>query len=341
MKSILPLLAILICALPVFSQLTEVKTTKFERKAEKLASKDKDYASLTDDEKTFLIKAIATKMAKIDAENRHSGKYKEKVDGVDIRVILANSDLDEVKKKHPELALKEKRGEVIREKQWGDPGTPDKKIEQAPSFTVDTIPSPDFHSLFSDNDWVVDENSCDAGYLSSIVDQAAESAGKDGKIEHISIESSASRYKNTGKAADKSFKQLSQLRAEGARDFIIKKLAEKGKIVSVEDVDIDADGANKDGTSGPDPDPKHPEKKADYDQYKFVHVSMYVSKLDEKQNPPVVVPGKPADEHAEVVTFGLDTEERCKFLRCITLPSIRINRHVSRRNWGSTKCPRF
>jgi hypothetical protein len=171
-----------------------------------------------------------------------------------------------------------------------------------------------------------------------MVDDAVEKAGKDGKIQHIAIDASASKYRNTGKAEKYSFKELSQKRAEAARDYVIKKLAEKGKVVSPADVAIDVEGDNGDGTSGPEPGK---EPKESYDKYKYVHVEMYVAKVTEEQKPPTVIKGTPADEHAEVVTFGVDTDSRCKFLRCITLPSFKIARRVSKKNWGSTKCPKF
>lgn len=79
---------------------------------------------------------------------------------------------------------------------------------------------------------------------------------KEGCIDLIQVDSSASRYRNTDQAINLSFKELSQKRNDSVRTFILQQLNSNGFnqwCKGTENVVQNVLGSNNDGTSGPNP----------------------------------------------------------------------------------------
>jgi len=81
-----------------------------------------------------------------------------------------------------------------------------------------------------------------------------------GCVNSVNIKSSASRFRNskgtTCDASNLTFLELSKLRAENAKNYVIKELIEKNKMAWCSGspiINIDYKGTNGDGTSGPNP----------------------------------------------------------------------------------------
>ena len=93
--------------------------------------------------------------------------------------------------------------------------------------------------------------------MKHIINPIATSKGsRDGCIDLIKIESSASRYRNTDNAKDLSFLELSKKRNDAVRDFIYSQLKSKGFdkwCKGTENIVQISEGSNKDGSSGPNP----------------------------------------------------------------------------------------
>jgi hypothetical protein len=74
-------------------------------------------------------------------------------------------------------------------------------------------------------------------------------------VQSMSLESSASRFKNQGEAEDMSFEQLSEQRARGVETFLMNNYIELGGrwCTGKRTTTINAKGQNGDGSSGPNP----------------------------------------------------------------------------------------
>jgi hypothetical protein len=110
------------------------------------------------------------------------------------------------------------------------------------------------NKYFEDNQWILNEFAKNDLLTNIINPLVSEKKNREGCIDLIQIESSASRYRNTETAKDLSFLELSQKRNDAVKDFIYEQLKSKGfekwckgteKIVQV------TNGSNGDGTSGP------------------------------------------------------------------------------------------
>jgi hypothetical protein len=110
------------------------------------------------------------------------------------------------------------------------------------------------NKYFEDNQWILNEFAKNDLLTNIINPLVSEKNNREGCIDLIQIESSASRYRNTETAKDLSFLELSQKRNDAVKDFIYEQLKSKGfekwckgteKIVQV------TNGSNGDGTSGP------------------------------------------------------------------------------------------
>ncbi len=141
------------------------------------------------------------------------------------------------------------------------------------------------------------------GYIEPILSAIAEGQKMakflGGCIHNLEIYSSASRYRNTGRAKDLSFKQLSQERNDSAYNYIIGRLNDIGIKTNCGPETIiirNPDGANTDGSSGPNPPggdntygPPH-KRPSDYDKYKYTKINLNVGLRFETTPPPVPVP---------------------------------------------------
>jgi len=328
-------------------------TERDKKKAEKLAAEDRDFKSLPDDEKQAVIIFIAREI---------HGK-RRKAEGANIRT-LKGTDVEALKKKtnKDHLVVAEQDKEAV-----STPGS--SRIE------TKTIDSPPFGRLFKDNEWTVDEGSAEAAQLKQTIDKIVDTLKKTGgKLVSMHVESSASTLRNTGKAAKMTHLELSQKRAEAAARFSLDYLKSKGYTLDEdEQVTLDYEGGNKNGTSGPSSpfavpegtDPKlvaagsceAPKEAKDialkfptasdaeksklasfYDEHKYVQVSFDAMFEVKDSTPGVTTPGE-----AHVVTAYVNYKHRDRGSWKIRLPRIRISlgNKERRRARNQTKCPKF
>ena len=336
------LLAALLTVLPALAQQSSKPPAKFERKARALAEKDKDFTRLDEDEQQLVIAAVAKKLMIARAYNRKLGKKKMKVNKVDIKFVLSDSDLETLYAKNPSL----KKKMIVHQKETTTPGE-DEIVTAPPSFETREFEGEPFHSLFKDNEWTLQEDSCEAGQLRSLVDDAVSDIGPKGTITGIMIQSSASTLRNTGAAKDLSWLELSQRRADEAQKFVVKLLGQKGVKLEPDAVILDYEGENGDGTSGP----RGPYANdgagngqapyanvADYGKHKFVNVVIYASVPVEKPGEKTVVPGAP-DVDSEMAYVNIGVKQSCRWWRCWKLPSFSFRHKKHFRKGKPGECP--
>lgn len=315
------------------------------KKAEKLAAQDRDFKSLTDEEKQKVIEAIA-----IDIHGRRRKALHASI------VTRKGTNVEDLEK--------QKRGAYTLVS-----ATQDKEAASTPAqttLTTNEVASKPLGKLFADNDWEVSPGSPDADALAKQTDSVLMMLRKtNGRLVSVHVESSASTLKNTGKAAAMTHLELSRKRAESAADFVTQKLAASGVALADDQVTLDYTGANDNGTSGPsspypcaDPklcatgscdappelsaavkqgkiDDKFFKQVADvYDPFKYVLVTFTVVNETASTTPGVDTPGE-----AHAVLVNVDYKETPD--RHFRWPRISIKLPKSHRNWGSTKCPRF
>lgn len=328
---------------------TDTKGLRFEKKAKDLAKEDRDFAKLDEDDQQVVIQAIAEKLQAVRDRNRKLGRYKQKVTGADIFIKVADTDLDALKAKYPNLAKK-----AVIEREWTKPAPPPTETRAPAQFEINEIEGQPFHDLFKDNEWALQPESCESAQLKAQLDEAVSAAGKDGRITGISIESSASTLRNTGPAASLSWKELSQKRAEAARDFALAYLKSEHHVALAEGmVTIDSEGENGDGTSGPaDPykkgapgNGKEPYAELEkYNEHKFVNVAVSVYQKVEKPGA-VTLTQEPGKKASELVVVDLDTKEHARWWR-FRLPKLEFQsrrREPRPKNRGKYRgqCPKF
>jgi len=142
------------------------------------------------------------------------------------------------------------------------------------------------------------------------------------RVDSISIESSASRYMNTGRASNLTWAKLSEERSNNVKAYLLQKFKDNGIVISNDVVTVYGGGTNLDGTSGPNPPvgstittngitpgksvPTGPKKvphatKQEYDVYKYVIIAVEVKGIP-------VIPVKPETDQGESITvqnFGI------------------------------------
>lgn len=346
MKTRLALLLAVLAASPSVS--AQDYNAKDARKAEKLAAEDRDFRSLKDDEKQKVIEAIALQI---------HGK-RRKADQAFI-VTRKGVSVEELEKKAKTMGSYQ----LVSAEQDKEP------VAVAPKTTFVTreIASKPFGKLFADNDWEIQEGSPDAASLRAETNVILDMVKKtDGRVVAIHVESSASALRNTGKAAKMTHEELSQKRAESAADFVVKELLAHGVQLDDDQVTLDYKGANGNGTSGPSSpfpclDPKlcsqgsceAPQDLADaakkgalgekelkriadvYDPFKYIQVGFVVANETADVKPGTSTPG---EAHAVLVAVGYKEKPHFRWPQI----HIQLPRLTSRKkNWGSTKCPRF
>lgn len=149
-----------------------------------------------------------------------------------------------------------------------------------------------FDQTFENNSAVVKEDFKNKikGYLSEIMSNS----GKGTQISKLTIETSASRYRNTDEAENLTFKELSEQRAEAAKNSFIEIANSLGFDIKNIQINLNSDGSNKDGSSGPNPPNPYP----------------YVDGGNVKMNTP---PTKPRNEFGEPLN---SPEEYEKYKYC-------------------------
>lgn len=226
------LLAVLTLASSVPPVRAQDYSEKDKAKAEKLAAEDKDFKALPDDEKEAVIIFIA----------REIHGRRRKAIGASI-TNLKGADVDTLKKRanKSHVVVAEQDKEAVN-------------VPEGPStIEVKSIDTPSFGRLFKDNEWTVDEGSSEAAQLKQNIDNVVDTLKKTGgKLVSMHVESSASTLRNTGKAAKMTHLELSKARAEAAARYALEYLKSKGYTLDEEEqVTLDFEGSNKNGTSGP------------------------------------------------------------------------------------------
>jgi len=159
---------------------------------------------------------------------------------------------------------------------WNDPQYAEKKIvfemtrseelvQQTPvrdeGFVnlLITWDNKDYKNLYKDNSWEIAE-ALKESFKTNVLDSITESKKQFPKasytLESMTVKTSCSRLRNSGDAANLSFKELSEARARTAAIYMLDELKKYGVLNSVYDnkiVKTETDGKNGDGTSGPNP----------------------------------------------------------------------------------------
>lgn len=329
-----------------------------ERRAERLASEDKEFRSLPEDEKQAVIRHIAAEI---------HGRRRRAIDA-DIRTLKGET-VEQLREK----AARSKAYEVVLAEQ-------DKEAVVVPGKTtletkhLDTEP---YGRLFADNEWEVLAGSPEAEQLKRSIDKITDMVKKlDGRLVSLHVESSASTLRNRGKAEKLTHLELSKLRAEAAAAFARDYLKTKGLDLDDDRITLDFEGANKNGTSGPsspfpiapgDDAKFHPKgsceapqkikqlaaKGADmtpadrveiakvYDPHKYVQLTFDAVFEVAGAKPEVSEEGK-----AHLVMVNIDYRDRTRIkIPRIRLPHLRLRwpfgnkeKRMARRQW---KCPKF
>jgi hypothetical protein len=332
------------------------KRRELMAKAKTLAEKDPHYADLPDAVKERVLDVTTERLIGLDQHNHAKGVgTKDKLDGLTIKFRSSEEELAAFYAKKPYLRpLKEDKigliEVVVDEDEDRDP--PTVRVVEKPGDPKFILKTRDFTNLFEDNK----TESCtkDALELSGLLADLAESLKDGGKITAIRIEGSASTLRNTGEAKEKSFERLATERAAAARDLVLKVLSENGISFPTEKVFVTGKGDNGDGTSGPrDPygtggrgDGGAPYSNlSDYAKHKYVRISI----AGERDGAPpeketVETPGA---VRCSVVTVRFETESRRRWRLKQLFTWTRYlerrggGRSPSRKNWGSTKCPKL
>ena len=340
----LVLAAALLAAAPAFAQDFNAKDAK---KAQELAAKDRDFKSLSPDEKQKVVEAIAIEI--------HGRRRKAREAMI---ITRKGTNVDELEKSAKKIG----GYQLVSAEQDKEPASTPPET----TLTTNEVASKPLGKLFADNDWEVAAGSPDAEALQKQTDAVLLMLKKtDGRIVSVHVESSASTLKNTGKAAAMTHAELSRKRAESAADFVTQRLAASGVKLEDDQVTLDYAGQNGNGTSGPSsPYPcadaklcatgscDAPAELADavkkgalndafykkvadvYDPSKYVLVTFVVVNETATAKPGTETPG---EAHAVLVHVGFKEKPDREF----HWPRISIRLPKSHRNWGSTACPRF
>jgi hypothetical protein len=211
----------------------------------------------------------------------------------------------------------------LTEKNIQEEGTP---VGGTVEFVVDWNPDSKLQ-LYVNNLWDVGPaftESFNSRVLSRITKMKEDYPSVQISLISLSIETSASRYRNTGQAAGLTFQELSGYRNNSAKEYIINSLQEYG-VKGVNDVTVEQKylGVNEDGTTGPNPPepnayvdggnvkmnttPTQPRNQfgephptpEEYDQYKYLKVKIKLSATS--PNPVAVIITKKIFEYTLVI----------------------------------------
>jgi len=191
----------------------------------------------------------------------------------------------------------------LAEKTIQQEGTP---VGGTVEFEVDWNPDSKLQ-LYLNNLWDVGpvfKDSFNSRVLSRITKMKEDYPSVQISLISLSIETSASRYRNTGQASGLTFQELSGYRNNSAKEYIINSLkSENYDVKGVDDITVEQKylGVNEDGTTGPNPPepnafvdggnvkmnttPTQPRNQfgephptpEEYDQYKYLKVKIKLS----------------------------------------------------------------
>lgn len=136
------------------------------------------------------------------------------------------------------------------------PPTSSGETKTYPELTIQTPIDINTNDYYADNSWELSQQGIkdiEDSFILPIIEQ--QKTSKKSCINFIKIDTSASRFRNTGAASGMTFEQLSKVRNETIYNYVLKRLNDVGitNWCSTENVVLNYKGQNGDGTSGPNP----------------------------------------------------------------------------------------
>ena len=146
-----------------------------------------------------------------------------------------------------------KKGEKMKEPA---PGTPPTETPTIPEFTLTTDKDIITSDYYKDNSWTLTPEGVkdiEDSFIIPILKIKETSIYS--CINYINIDTSASRFRNTGSATTMTFEELSKKRSDTTYLYVIRRLKEIGitEWCDGEKITLNYKGENGDGTSGPNP----------------------------------------------------------------------------------------
>jgi len=134
--------------------------------------------------------------------------------------------------------------------------TPTEEKPNFPGLTITTPIDVDTSDYYADNSWTLTPEGVkdiEDSFISPILEQKKISTKS--CINYIKIDTSASRFRNTGQAANMTFEELSKKRSDSTYSYVMKRLNDIGitEWCNTQNVTLNNKGQNGDGTSGPNP----------------------------------------------------------------------------------------
>lgn len=146
-----------------------------------------------------------------------------------------------------------KKGEKMKE-----PGsdTPPTEKPIIPALIISTTEKIDTSDYYLDNSWTLTPagvEDIEENFILPILETKEKSIYS--CINYIKIDTSASRFRNTGQASNMTFEELSKKRSDATYEYVIGRLKEIGitNWCDGEKITLNYKGENGDGTSGPNP----------------------------------------------------------------------------------------
>jgi hypothetical protein len=148
------------------------------------------------------------------------------------------------------LGKNDEKGEEV------DPGVPGEKEPKFPGLNITTPIETNTSDYYPDNSWTLTPagvKDIEESFVQPILEQKKNS--KKSCVNYIKIDTSASRFRNTKGASDLTFEELSKKRSESTYQYLMGRLKEIGitEWCSTQKVELNYNGENGDGTSGPNP----------------------------------------------------------------------------------------
>lgn len=148
-----------------------------------------------------------------------------------------------------------KKGEKMKEPGSDTPPTEEPTI---PELIIPTTEENNTSDYYPDNSWTLTPNGVrdiEDNFIIPISEIKKTSIYS--CINFIKIDTSASRFRNTGQASNMTFEELSKKRSDATYEYIIGRLKEIGisNWCDGEKITLNYKGENGDGTSGPNPPP--------------------------------------------------------------------------------------
>ena len=146
-----------------------------------------------------------------------------------------------------------KKGEKMKEPGSDTPPTEEPTI---PALIISTTEDIDTSDYYPDNSWTLTPagvKDIEDNFILPILETKEKSIYS--CINYIKIDTSASRFRNTGQASNMTFEELSKKRSDATYEYVIGRLKEIGitNWCDGEKITLNYKGKNGDGTSGPNP----------------------------------------------------------------------------------------